>query len=118
MPYELRSTDGRIVVPIDDSEAYQLAGAIDRLNEMEEMYYDDPDENKEQQAIYDAVFSLFVKLRDTNLGGYFRPNEFQADDQTTRICKCCGERFTIENSGADNDKEYCSHGCEILADSR
>ena len=79
MPYTVIGSSGRIVTTINDSEAYQLAGAIDRTHDMEEVYYTDPDENKEQQAIYEATHSLFVKLRDANFGGYFRRDKTLED---------------------------------------
>jgi hypothetical protein len=83
MPYELRSTDGRFVVSIDDLEAHQMAGAIDRLNS--------PNEDGAEPAPLDAdelkiIRCLFKKLKGMNLGEYFFENEeVVIDDYQTRV---------------------------------
>lgn len=71
MDYEIRSKDGKVVIPITDDEMFQIVSSVDGRRDAEYGYiYPNSDDQTGQDAICAIYESLYAKLKNANLAGF------------------------------------------------
>jgi len=71
MDYEIRSKDGKTVIPITDDEMFQIVSSVDGRRDAEcGCIYPDKDDQDEQDSICAIYESLYAKLKNAKLAGF------------------------------------------------
>lgn len=71
MDYEIRSKDGKVVIPITSDEMFQIVSSVDGRRDAEcGCIYPDADDQAEQDGICAIYESLYAKFKNADLAGF------------------------------------------------